>query len=41
MIISSDEKIPQRMLELKHTLLKQKYPEIVINAGIQRALDFK
>ena len=27
MIISSDEKIPQRMLELKHTLLKQKYPE--------------
>ena len=39
MIISSDEKIPQRMLELKHTLLKQKYPENVINAGIQRALN--
>ena len=39
MIISSDEKIPQRMLELKHTLLKQKYPENVIDAGIQRALN--
>ena len=39
MIISSDEKIPQRMLELKHTLLNQKYPENVIDAGIQRALN--
>ena len=27
------------MLELKHTLLKQKYPENVIDAGIQRALN--
>ena len=26
------------MLELKHTLLKQKYPENVIDAGNQRAL---
>ena len=32
MIISCDEKVPQRTLELKHTLLKQKYPENVINA---------
>ena len=39
MIISSDEKIPQRMLELKYTLLKQKYPENVIDAGIQRAMN--
>ena len=39
MIISSDEKVPQRMVELKHTLLKQKYPENVIDAGIQRALN--
>ena len=39
MIISSDEKVPQRMLELKHTLLKQKYPENTIDAGIQRALN--
>ena len=29
------------MLELKHTLLKQKYPENVIDAGIQRALNLK
>ena len=39
MVISSDEKVPQRMLELKHALLKQKYPENVIDAGIQRALN--
>ena len=40
MIISSDEKVPKRMLELKHTLLKQKiYAENVIDVGIQRALN--
>ena len=33
-ISTSDEKVPQRMLELKYTLLKQKYTEIVIDAGI-------
>ena len=39
MIISSDEKVPQRMFKLKHTLLKQKYPENIINAGVQRAFN--
>ena len=39
MIISNDEVVPQRMSELKHCLLKQNYPENVIDAGIQRALN--
>ena len=41
MIISCDKKVPQRMVDLKHTLLKQKYPENVIDARIQRALHLK
>ena len=38
MIISSDEKVPQRKLALKYTLLKQKYLQNVNDWGIQRAL---
>lgn len=39
MIISNDEIVLQRMSDLKQALLKQKYPESVIDAGFQRALN--
>ena len=35
----SAKKVPQIIVELKHTLLKQKYPENVIDVGIQTALN--
>ena len=39
MIVSDEEVLTRRLSELKDALLKQNYPQGVIESGIQRAID--
>lgn len=41
MIISEDQSLTQRMSELKDVPLKQKYPQSIIESGIQRAMNLE
>ena len=41
MIVSNEEVLTQRLSELKDALLKQNYPQTVIESGPQRAINVK